>query len=120
MCRAVGPSSFAASDSGFYVCVRCGTQTQSQVEDAAEMGLEEAEGGDASRRRSDGERAAETRRWIETRGEGEKVRLGKRARTAMRDGRRAVEAYAKRVSGGAGGAVRAVGSAGRRLEARGR
>ena len=46
VCRAVGPSSFAASDSGFYVCVRCGTQTQSQVEDAAEMGLEEAEGGD--------------------------------------------------------------------------
>lgn len=97
VCRAQGPASFAASDAGFYVCVRCGTQTQSQVEDAAEMGLEDAEGGEmfggggvglgarGLRRRVGG--ARRERRVKE-------VRLGKRARAAMRDRRRAVEAYA--------------------------
>ena len=96
VCRAVGPSSFAASDSGFYVCVRCGTQTQSQVEDAAEMGLEEAEGGDVFGGGGGPTARGLRRRVGGSRREGrvKEVRLGKRARTAMRDGRRAVEAYA--------------------------
>ena len=91
-----GSVSFAASDSGFYVCVRCGTQTQSQVEDAAET----TGGGGGPlrrrRRRRSTARGGLRRRVGGSRREGrvKEVRLGKRALTAMRDGRRAVEAYA--------------------------
>ena len=78
------------------MCVRCGTQTQSQVEDAAEMGLEEAEGGDVFGGGGGPTARGLRRRVGGSRREGrvKEVRLGKRARTAMRDGRRAVEAYA--------------------------
>ena len=46
-CRARGAASFAPSDAGFYVCVRCGTQSQTQIANLAEIGLEDADDGDA-------------------------------------------------------------------------
>ena len=44
-CRARGAASFAPSDAGFYVCVRCGTQSQTQIANLAEIGLEDADDG---------------------------------------------------------------------------
>ena len=93
-CRALGLAAFAPSDAGFYVCVRCGTQSQREVATLAEMGLEDALDGDAFvpgagdvRGRSLRARRAKRTRKRET-------REGKRARDARRDATTAAEAYA--------------------------
>ena len=94
-CRARGAASFAPSDAGFYVCVRCGTQSQTQIANLAEMGLEDADDGDAfvpgagrvSGRSLRARRAKSARKSA--------TRAGKRARDAARDPGTAAEAYAR-------------------------
>jgi len=46
VCRARGIDAFEPSDAGFYVCVRCGTQSQTQVLDAHELGFDSDDGAD--------------------------------------------------------------------------
>ena len=94
-CRARGAASFAPSDAGFYVCVRCGTQSQTQIANLAEIGLEDADDGDAfvpgagrvSGRSLRARRAKSARKSA--------TRAGKRARDAARDPGTAAEAYAR-------------------------
>ena len=111
VCRATGIDAFAPSETGFYVCLRCGTQSQRDaVEDVAELGFEHTgealvpgmtpslgPGGGARRM---GLRARRTAGAATRREEAAAVaRARKRAapnarkRRAMRDGRRAIEAY---------------------------
>ena len=46
VCRARGIDAFEPSDAGFYVCLRCGTQSQTQVLDAHELGYDSDDGAD--------------------------------------------------------------------------
>lgn len=111
VCRATGIDAFAPSETGFYVCLRCGTQSQRDaVEDVSELGFEHTgealvpgmtpslgPGGGARRM---GLRARRTGGAATRREEAAAVaRARKRAapnarkRRAMRDGKRAIEAY---------------------------
>jgi len=110
VCRATGIDAFAPSETGFYVCLRCGTQSQRDaVEDVSELGFERtgealvpgmtpsAGGGGARRMGLRARRGGGTTRREEAAAVARALRERRapnvRKRRAMRDERRGIEAY---------------------------